>query len=94
MSGRAENAGDFSPDATKVTVGDTTVTLKKKGQSTLVMSNILGRLTDEANNLETIWLDALVHADKEEFAGWHASGAISTILRRTVPTAHEAALTA
>lgn len=84
----------YSSDSTRVTVGESTVTMKKKGQSALVMANILGRTVDEAKNLETIWLDALVHSDNEEFAGWQANGAISTILRRTVPTAHEAALTA
>ena len=85
------NAEEYSSDATRVTVGEATVTLKKKGQSALVISKILGSRIDRANNLETIWLDGLVHSHKEEFAGWQASGAISTILRRTIPAAHEAA---
>ncbi|MBK6616497.1 MAG: hypothetical protein IPG27_21235 [Ottowia sp.] len=70
-----------------MTLGDGTVTLKRDGQSDLVIATIVGRKRDAGQGIETIWLDRLVHTDKEEFVGWSASGAISTVLQqRLVPT--------
>lgn len=66
--------------ATEVTVGDATVSLKRAGQSTVVIANILGRKTDQETGAQTLWLDRLVHKMTEEFYGWNAGGAISTVL--------------
>lgn len=77
---RSRGVGSHKATATKVTVGEGTVTLKRDGQSDLVIAAILGRKRDPAEGLETLWLDRLVHTDKEEFVGWSATGAISTVL--------------
>jgi hypothetical protein len=79
-SERARGAGSHKATDTKVTVGEKTVTLKRDGQSDLVIANILGRKRNPADGVETLWLDRLVHTDKEGFVGWYASGAISTVL--------------
>lgn len=65
---------------TVVRVGDTGVSVKRKGH-TLALAKILGRTTKDG--IESIYLDRLVHKDWETFEGWNASGAISTILSRT-----------
>ncbi|WP_293195991.1 hypothetical protein [Ottowia sp.] len=84
---RSKGFGSHKSTATKVTLGDGTVTLKRDGQSDLVIATIVGRKRDAGQGIETIWLDRLVHTDKEEFVGWSASGAISTVLQqRLVPT--------
>jgi hypothetical protein len=67
---------------TEVTVGEETVSLKRAGQSTVVMANILGRSVDQDTGVQTLWLDRIVHTATEQFYGWHVSGAISTVLRQ------------
>lgn len=80
--------GSTKACATKVTVGDETVAFKRNGQSSAVIAKILGRR--QVGNLESIWLDRLVHDDDEHFVDWSATGAISTVLTRDVqaPEAH------
>lgn len=70
--------GSTKTSATTVTVGEETVALKRSGQSAVVVAQILGR--SRKDDMETIWLDRLVHEDDEEFVGCSASGAISTVL--------------
>lgn len=65
---------------TEVTVGDATVSLKRAGQSTVVIAKILGRKTDMETGAQGLWLDRLVHKTGEQFYGWDAGGAISTVL--------------
>ncbi len=67
---------------TEVTVGEGTVSLKRAGQSTVVMANILGRSIDEESGVQKLWLDRLVHRETEQFFGWHVTGAISTVLQQ------------
>jgi len=69
---------------TEVTVGEETVSLKRPGQSTIVMANILGRKTDLEAGVMTLWLDRIVHKTTEQFYGWSATGAISTVLSKKV----------
>lgn len=67
---------------TEVTVGEQTVSIKRAGQSTVVMAKILGRSVDKDSGVQTLWLDRIVHKASEQFYGWHANGAISTVLRQ------------
>lgn len=76
------NANAILP--TEVTVGEETVSLKRPGQSTIVMANILGRKTDEEAGVMTLWLDRIVHKTAEQFYGWIATGAISTVLSKKI----------
>lgn len=71
-----------------VSVGDGVVVLKREGQSSSVIAGILGMDRDEAGEIETIWLDRLVHkVGENQFVGWKVSGAVSTVLRRDAPEA-------
>ncbi len=67
---------------TEVTVGEETVSLKRAGQSTVVMAKILGRSVDKDSGAQTLWLDRIVHKAGEQFYGWHVNGAISTVLQQ------------
>lgn len=63
-----------------IVVGETTVTLKRPGNTNLVVANILGRETTEGGKLR-LWLDRLIHSPFErEFAGWEVNGAVSSVL--------------
>ena len=79
---RFNRSGSHKTTATKVNVGEGMVSLKRDGQSDLVIAKILGRRTNEEEDCEILWLDRLVHTDGEEFVGFNASGAISTVLIR------------
>jgi hypothetical protein len=67
---------------TEVTVGEETVSLKRAGQSTVVMAKILGRSLDKETGVQTLWLDRIAHTAAEQFYGWQVGGAISTVLRQ------------
>lgn len=73
-----------SEEAIELRVGDDTVTLKKPGQSAVVIAKILGRRRNDVDGRdEVIWLDRLVHKDHgPPISGWIATGAISTVLTR------------
>lgn len=68
----------------EVRLGEGVVTIKRPNQSRLVTANILGRETTSGR--EHVYLDRVVHRVHEsEFEGWTVSGAVSTILVRTLP---------
>lgn len=70
-----------------VAIGDVVV-VKREGNSSPVIAGILGMDRDGAGEIETIWLDRLVHKIGEDtFVGWKVSGAVSTVLKRDAPTA-------
>ncbi|BDC45338.1 hypothetical protein [Paraburkholderia terrae] len=65
-----------------VLVGDGVVTVKREGSNRAVMANILG--TVEAEGVEVLCLDRLVHSSHEQqFGEWALSGAVTTLLSRT-----------
>lgn len=66
-----------------VQLGDGVATIRREGQSRLVVANILGTEANKAGVVQEVYLDRLVHRPGEEqFLGWSARGAISTILSR------------
>ncbi|MDW3683218.1 hypothetical protein RA280_15950 [Cupriavidus sp. CV2] len=68
-------------DDCKVSLGDGIVTVKRKGTQRLVIANVLG--TVEADGVEVIYLDRLVHNHYEnEMDGWMVAGAVTTLLSR------------
>lgn len=71
-----------------VAVGDETVVIRRSGQSSPIVANILGVDRNGDGVIEAVWLDRLVHNPGErKFVGWDVSGAISTILRSQQPVA-------
>jgi len=74
-------------DPAHVVLGDSTVSIKRSGQSAVVIANILGRANDEEGNLRVLWLDRIVHREGDLFEGWEATGAISTVLTKEMTTA-------
>jgi hypothetical protein len=66
----------------RVSLGDGAATFKQKGQSDVIVANVLGMANDDQGQPVTVWLDRLVHRPGMEFDGWDATGAISTVLRR------------
>lgn len=69
-------------DPVQVVIGEGSVSLKRPGQSAVVIAKILGSASDEEGNLQVVWLDRIVHREGDLFAGWDASGAISTVLTK------------
>lgn len=65
-----------------VTLGESTATFKSEGRSAVVVANVLGTHGDSEGKPCKVWLDRIVHRPGMEFAGWEASGAISTVLTR------------
>ncbi|ODU53079.1 MAG: hypothetical protein ABS98_01900 [Lysobacteraceae bacterium SCN 69-48] len=67
-----------------VTIGDTHVTLKRWGQSAVIVAAILGR--EETTGQSVIWLDRVIHIGREESFSddWEAEGAVVTRLVRGV----------
>lgn len=65
-----------------VTIGDTHVTLKRWGQSAVIVASILGR--EETGGQSVIWLDRVIHIGREETFSddWEAEGAVVTRLAR------------
>jgi hypothetical protein len=69
-----------------VVVGDGTVTVKREGSNRAVLANILG--TVEADGIEVICLDRLVHESHEsKFGEWSLAGAVTTLLSRPIANA-------
>ncbi|XUW93271.1 hypothetical protein OH764_34660 (plasmid) [Burkholderia sp. M6-3] len=67
-----------------VLVGDGVVTVKREGSNRALLANILG--TVEADGVEVLCLDRLVHASHEQqFGEWSLSGAVTTLLSRPLP---------
>jgi hypothetical protein len=66
-----------------VVVGEGTVTVKREGSNSAVLAKILG--TVEADGLEVLCLDRLVHEGHEvRFGDWALAGAVTTLLSRPV----------
>lgn len=66
-----------------VSIGDGVVTIKRDGSSTATVAGVLGKVMKDG--AEVICLDRLVHQPYEtEFVGWMVSGAVTTLLSRTV----------
>lgn len=63
----------------EVTVGEGVVVLRREGERDVRQANVLGTLRD-ADGRCTLYLDRFVHGPEDAFAGWSASGAITTIL--------------
>ncbi len=74
-------------DPIEVVIGDGSVSLKRPGQSTVVLAKVLGSKLDAEGTPQILWLDRIVHLDSDEFVGWKASGAISTVMTREKVTA-------
>ena len=69
-----------------VVVGEGTVTVKREGSNRAVLAKILG--TVEADGIEVICLDRLVHESHEsKFGEWALAGAVTTLLSRPIATA-------
>lgn len=65
-----------------LTVGDTAVSIRKRGSSRIRTAQILGA-KDYPDGSTTIWLDRLVCKDGMELnPEWSASGVISTALTK------------
>lgn len=68
-----------------ILVGDGVVTVKREGSNRAVLANILG--TVEAEGVEVLCLDRLVHSSHEQqFGEWALSGAVTTLLSRPLKT--------
>jgi hypothetical protein len=67
-----------------VTIGEGIAVLKRTGQGSPTIANILGIDRDAEGNIETVYLDRMVHKPMEtSFEGWTVSGAIATEMRPT-----------
>jgi hypothetical protein len=66
----------------RVSLGDGAATFRQKGQSDVIVANVLGTENDDQGQPATVWLDRLVHRPGMEFEGWETTGAISTVLHR------------
>lgn len=65
-----------------VFVGDSVVTVKRKGSSAVSCAQILG--TEFVDGLQTIYLDRVIHGPGEQSLGeFSVKGAVSSILTRT-----------
>lgn len=68
-------------NTTEVTLGAGVVTIKRKGTSSLIVANILGKVVE--GKTESIFLDRLVHDSHEkEMGDFAVSGAVSSILKK------------
>lgn len=66
-----------------VVIGDGVASFRRRGITEVVVANILGVDRNAHGQLQTVWLDRLVHRRGESFDGWSATGAISTVLTRS-----------
>ncbi len=67
-----------------VVVGEGVVTVKREGSNRALLANILG--TIEADGVEVVCLDRLVHESHEkQFGEWTLAGAVTTLLSRPRP---------
>ena len=65
-----------------VRIGEGVVTIRRKGSSELVQSNIVSTNFDSEGKITHIWLDRIVHADHEVSIGGHSvTGAFVTEMR-------------
>lgn len=64
----------------RVVVGKDVVTIFPENSSSPLVVGLLGVDTNEQGVPTHLYLDSLIHGVNEEFLGWHAFGAISTIL--------------
>jgi RNase P/RNase MRP subunit POP5 len=65
-----------------VVVGEGVVTVKREGSNRALLANILG--TVEADGIEVLCLDRLVHDSHEkQFGEWTLAGAVTTLLSRS-----------
>ena len=66
-----------------IAVGEGVVTVKRRGTRGTTVASILG--TVEADGVEVICLDRLVHGIQEsELDGWQVAGAVTTLLSRPI----------
>ena len=66
-----------------ISIGDGVATIKRRGTRGTTVAHILG--TVEAEGLEVICLDRLVHGIfEDEMDGWHVSGAVTSVLARPI----------
>jgi len=63
-----------------IKIGEGLATVKSGYSSRPDVVKILGK--EEEGGFEYIYLDSLIHRQDDEFDGWTAYGAISTILKR------------
>lgn len=66
----------------QIKIGDGVATIKSAYSSNASVVDILGIEKSEAT--ETVYLNALVHQNEDDFEGWTSTGAISTILSRNI----------
>lgn len=64
-----------------IKVGENTVMVSSVHSSTIHTVGVLGFIYDEMGRIESIYLDSYIH-EGNEYEGWEASGAVSTILTR------------
>jgi hypothetical protein len=67
----------------QVSLGDGVAVIRKTGRSRPIVAGVLGVESDADGVVLQVWLDRLVHAPGEQWAGpWAVSGAISSALTR------------
>jgi len=67
-----------------VEVGESAVTVRKRGSSRVTVAQILGMTRDAAGQPNHIWLDRLVHPPGYDALGdWQVRGAVCTELHRS-----------
>jgi hypothetical protein len=76
-----------SKHTVSVTVTNEHVVVRRSGNSTPAVAKMLGHEKDSTGQIQTIWLDRIVHRSYEskfadDDATWVVSGAISSILKR------------
>jgi len=64
-----------------IKVGENTVMVSSPHSSAVYVVGVLGFKYDSTGQIESIYLDSYIH-EGNEFEGWEASGAVSTILTR------------
>ncbi|MCK9988276.1 MAG: hypothetical protein AzoDbin1_04748 [Azoarcus sp.] len=68
----------------EVTLGDGVVVIRQHNSSSATVAQVLGERVRDG--IQYLYLDRLVHFGRGVgLNGWHASGAISTVLSRPVP---------
>ncbi|MFC4519551.1 hypothetical protein [Cupriavidus pinatubonensis] len=66
-----------------ISIGEGVATIKRRGTRSTTVAHVLG--TIEADGLEVVCLDRLVHGITEsEMDGWQVSGAVTSVLARPI----------
>lgn len=65
-----------------VQVGEETVTFKERGRSEYALARILGAERDADGQVQTVYLDRLMHNHKHASDHWDFSGPVTTVLHR------------